>query len=96
MIKIVATMPVDATKIDEFKALAKVLVEGSAAEEGNISYTLNVSKKDPSVFVVMECWKDEAAIAFHNNTEHFTTSLPKMAALCTGEITIDLFDEVEL
>ncbi len=96
MIKILAKMPVDAAKVDEFKALAKVLVEGSAAEEGNISYSLNVSKKNPTEFVVMECWKDEATIAFHNKTEHFTSSLPKMAALCTGEITIDLFDEVEL
>ena len=42
----------------------------------------------------MEFWKDQAAIDFHNATEHFTTLLPKLAELCDGEIGIDLFDLV--
>ena len=94
MIKIVAKMPVKEDQVENFKTLARELVEKSAAEEGNVSYTLNVSKENKCLFAVIECWKDQAAVDYHNNTKHFTTLLPKIAALCDGEVTVELFDEV--
>lgn len=95
MIKIVAKMTVKAGKIDEFKTIARELVEKSAAEAGNVFYTLNASKENPSLFAIIECWRNQAAIDFHNATEHFTTILPKLAELCDGEGSVELFDEVE-
>jgi quinol monooxygenase YgiN len=95
MIKIVAKMPVKESEVETFKAAAKELVEKSAAEAGNVSYSLNVSTTDPCLFVIMECWKDQAAIDFHNQTEHFTTILPKLSALCEGDVSIELFNEIE-
>jgi quinol monooxygenase YgiN len=96
MIKIVAKMPVKDGEVENFKATAKELVEKSAAEAGNISYSLNVSTTNPSLFAIIEFWKDQAAIDFHNNTAHFTGILPKLAALCDGEISIELFNQVDL
>ncbi|MBE6477260.1 MAG: antibiotic biosynthesis monooxygenase [Propionibacteriaceae bacterium] len=95
MIKIIATMSVKAENSEDFKAIAKELVAKSAAEEGNISYSLNVSQNDPSCFAIVEFWKDQAAIDFHNATEHFTTLLPKLAELCDGEVGIEQFDTIE-
>jgi quinol monooxygenase YgiN len=95
MIKIVAKMPVKEELKEQFVAEAKELVEKSAAEAGNISYSLNVSRENPNVFAMIEIWKDEAAIESHNNTEHFTGILPKLADMCAGEITIDQYEEVE-
>lgn len=95
MIKIIAKMTAKNGQAENLKAAAKELVEKSATEAGNISYTLNVNKADPNQFAIMECWKDQAAIDFHNNTEHFTGILPKIAGLCDGDMTVDLFDEVE-
>lgn len=92
MIKIVAKMPVKADQVENFKAIARELVEKSAAEEGNISYSLNVSKADPNCLVFIEFWKDQAAIDSHNSTEHFTTILPKLAELCSSEPEIELFE----
>ena len=94
MIKIVAKMPVKASEVENFKATAKELVEKSAAEAGNVSYSLNVSTENPNLFAIIECWKDQAAIDFHNNTEHFTGILPKLSALCEGEVSIELFNEI--
>jgi len=95
MIKIIVNMPVKPGKVEEFKALAKDIVAASAAEAGNVYYTLNVSKDDPNLFAIMECWKDQAAINYHNATPHFTGILPKMIALCEGDIPIKLYDEVQ-
>ena len=96
MIKIVAKMTVKEGCAEEFKAAAKALVEQSAAEAGNVFYTLNVSAEDPNKFAIIECWKDQAAIDFHNQTEHFTTILPKLGALCEeGGNAVEFYQEVE-
>ncbi len=92
MIKIVAKMPVKPDQVENFKSMAKELVEKSAAEEGNITYSLNVSKSDPNCLTFIEFWKDEAAIAAHNATEHYTTIIPKLAKLCEGKSQVELFE----
>ncbi|MBO4576091.1 MAG: antibiotic biosynthesis monooxygenase, partial [Neisseriaceae bacterium] len=62
MIKIVAKMPVAASKVADFKAAARELVEKSRLESGNVFYTMNVSHNNPNLFAVIECWKDQAAV----------------------------------
>lgn len=95
MIKIVAKMHVKPGKAEEFKAMAKELVEKSRAEAGNVFYSLNVSTADPEALAFIECWKDQAAIETHNQTAHFTTILPKLAELCEAGAPADFFTEVE-
>lgn len=96
MIKIVAKVKVKASEVDNFKAMAKELVEKSRAEEGNISYALNESVEDPATLAFIEFWKDPKAIEIHNASEHFTTIFPKLAELREGDFSIELFKELEL
>lgn len=95
MIKIVAKMVLREECIQQFCAEAKELVEKSRKEEGNVSYSLNRSTADPRVFCFMEVWKDDRAIELHNATEHFTTILPKLAAMTAEDQPVDLYEEVE-
>ena len=95
MIKIIAKMTVKEGLADTFKAAAKELVEKSAAEAGNISYSLNVSLADPNTFAFIEFWKDQDAIDSHNASEHFTAILPKLGGMCVGEPSIELFNTIE-
>lgn len=94
MIKIIAKMYVRPECIDAFKAQAKELVEKSAAEAGNVSYSLNQSKADPCVLAFIEFWKDQDAIDAHNAAEHFTRILPILGGMCAKAPEIELFDEV--
>lgn len=94
MIKIVAKMVVREDAIGQFHELARELVEKSRAEEGNISYSLNQRTADQKLHAFIEIWKDHAAIDAHNQTEHFTTILPKLAELTTEPQPVDLFTEV--
>lgn len=94
MIKIVAKNHVKPECVQAFKDTAKELIEKSRAEEGNIFYTLNVSRNDPNTLVFIEDWKDQEAISFHNQTEHFTSILPKLAEMCSGAGEVELFDEI--
>jgi quinol monooxygenase YgiN len=56
----------------DFLEKTKPLVAASQAEEGNISYELFQHTVNPNEFIVVEEWKDLAAIEFHNQTPHFT------------------------
>ncbi len=95
MIKIVAEMVVKAECLDSFKALAKELVEKSAAEEGNIVYTLNQNTADSCVLAFIETWKDQAAIDAHNASAHFTGILPKLQPLCSSVPPFKIYKEIE-
>lgn len=94
MIKIVCHMKVMAEKVDDFKAVAKEIVEKSSAESGNISYTLNQNIKNPQELTMIEVWKDQTAINEHNTSEHFTRILPQMVAMCEAAPAIHLYNEV--
>ena len=94
MIKIVAKNYVKPECVQAFKDTAKELIEKSRAEEGNIFYTLNVSMSDPNTLVFIENWKDQSAIDFHNNTDHFTSIVPKLAEMCNAEGEVELFSEI--
>ncbi|MCR5388597.1 MAG: antibiotic biosynthesis monooxygenase [Lachnospiraceae bacterium] len=96
MLKVVAPMIIKKDKIDEFKKTARELIEKSNGEAGNVYYTLNQSTTNPQKFAMLECWKDEAALKTHMESEHFKSMLPVM-----GEMTeapggeIETFIEVE-
>lgn len=94
MIKIVAKNHVKPECVQAFKDAAKELIEKSRQEEGNIFYTLNVSKNNPNTLVFIEAWKDQAAIDFHNQTDHFTSIVPKLHQMCHEEGDVELFDEI--
>ena len=94
MIKIVAKNYVKPECVQAFKDTAKELIEKSRAEEGNIFYTLNVSVNDPNTLVFIENWKDQAAIEFHNKSEHFTGIVPKLGQFCAREGEVELFVEI--
>ncbi|MBQ1286148.1 MAG: antibiotic biosynthesis monooxygenase [Lachnospiraceae bacterium] len=94
MIKIIAKNYVKPECVQVFIDTAKELIEKSCAEEGNIFYTLNVSKNDPNTLVFIENWKDQAAIDFHNKTEHFTSIVPKLDEMCNREVSVEIFEEI--
>lgn len=94
MIKIVAWTLVKEGMEELYKAAAKDLVAASAAEEGNITYTLNQDLTNPRMFAMIEIWKDQEAIEKHNASEHFTTIVPKLGEMAENK-GIALYKEVE-
>ena len=94
MIKIVSRNIIKEGELDHVKEILKELVQKSAAEEGNVFYTLNQDINEPNVLTFIECWKDQDAINIHNATEHFQRIVPQMKALCEGGI-VNFYEEVE-
>lgn len=91
-LKIIATINVK----PEFKAdifdMLKTVTNASRKEEGNISYILHEDINNSSKVIILEEWKSQEAIDFHNQTDHFLllkTELGKKA----DSLMIDIIRE---
>jgi len=58
-------------KVESFLTATQELIEKSRAEEGCISYTLFQNPTDETSFLFFEEWRNQAAIDYHFETEHF-------------------------
>ncbi|MCA9764792.1 MAG: antibiotic biosynthesis monooxygenase [Carnobacterium sp.] len=61
-----ATFFIKENKRDEFLASIKPLIAATLLEEGCISYDFYESFEEPNRFVMIENWKNQAAIHAHN------------------------------
>lgn len=57
------------------------LIHSSREESGNVSYDLYKDTEKENVYTMVEVWKDEVAVASHNTSEHFTSSLAKQNSI---------------
>ena len=55
---------------------------------------MNQSQDDPTLFCFLEAWKDQAAIDYHNHSEHFTRIVPQFAALTEQPFAVERYGEV--
>ena len=94
MIKVVAKTLIKEECIGEFTAIAKKLVELSQKEEGNISYSLNVSTQNPAAFCFIEIWESPQALAVHSKSAHFLEAMKNMKPMTEAKMTIDMYTEV--
>jgi quinol monooxygenase YgiN len=58
---------------DRFVAAAKTLRDASVKEAGNIEYSLWAPIDGGSEVVVLERWRDRAAVEAHHAAEHMAT-----------------------
>lgn len=88
MISIVAKFTVNPGKEEEFLYLANVLVIASKEEKGCIEYGLHKDVNKERTYCMLEKWKDQAAIDEHNNSKHFTKTIPMIGKIASVEVDI--------
>ncbi|MFB5269746.1 putative quinol monooxygenase [Paenibacillus enshidis] len=91
MIIIHADLKVLAEKRETFLALMQGLVKASQAEEGNQRYTLMQDVEDENSFTVVEEWKDQAAVDFHNQTAHFQSFVAAVPECLAAPLQVSKF-----
>lgn len=94
MLKVVAKTVVREDSIEEFKSVAKELVEKSKTEKGNISYSLNQSTSDPKVLTILEIWEDMDALKAHCASEHFVRIAPQLGQFAEQACPIEMYSQV--
>lgn len=94
MITINATVYVNKDAIKEYKALTNVLIPGTQNELGNLRYDMYQSIEQPTEFVFIEQYADQAALDAHHNADHFTSFLKNVAPFLSKDMDVSVFHEV--
>ena len=79
------------------KAFAPLsVIVNSDTEPGNLLYKLCKSRSDPDTYVVMELYRDQAAVDEHPKTKHFTELFPAVReCLVPGPPDFEFVDSVD-
>lgn len=94
MIKVIATLIAKSDKVEETKTALSSLVAPTMAEEGCILYELFQSDVDPTEFVTLEEWVDQAAIDGHMASEHIAAALAVAPEILAADPKIVSFTRV--
>lgn len=70
-LKIIAVITVKPEYAEELLSAMQNVVNATRKEDGNISYDLHQNINNPVEYTLIEVWKSEQAIDFHNASEHF-------------------------
>ena len=92
-LKIVATIVVLEAYKTELERVFRKVVNETRKEEGNISYDLHQDIKNPCKYVILERWKDNDAIEFHNQTAHFKELLSATEGRVES-LTVDVIEKI--
>ena len=95
-IGVIATIPVQEGKNEEFEAVFMALAAQVVANEPGCSfYTLNRSKSDPQTYKVLESYVDKAALEAHGKTDYFKAANVKLGGLVAGMPDVEYLDCIE-
>lgn len=94
-IGIIARLTVQQGKNAEFETVFGELAAAVRANEtGNNFYALHQSREDANLYVVMEQYRDEDAVAAHRASDHFRTIGAKLGPLLAAPPDIQTFDSI--
>lgn len=96
MIALTAHMTAKEGKEADLERVLGALAEKVLANESGCKmYQLTRSKADPRSYLVIERYEDDAALAYHSNTDHFKAAIPEIMACLEAPPQIALFEELE-
>lgn len=96
MIIIHALMQVNPAREEEFLEVAKTLIAATHEEEGNLSYELYKHPVEGNLYIMVETWRDQAAVAAHNTSPHFTGFAAQAGSFLTAPLDVKLYNAEEL
>jgi quinol monooxygenase YgiN len=94
MLSVIAKLPVQEGKVDDAIATLRELMAHVAGEEGTLLYTMNRAKAAPNTLVMIERYRDKAALSAHSSSPHFKALFPKIQGLLSGEPEISVLEEL--
>ena len=94
MISVIAKIPLQDGKAKEFTEAFKEIAAGVATEEGNFLYSLNFSKKEPNIAVIMERYQDKDALGLHSQSDHYKAFGARIGGILAGAPEVVIMNEI--
>jgi len=83
-----------AEKLEELRTRLLKMVEFTKQEDGCLFYDLHVDRTDPTIFYFLEGWKNEAALAFHDQTPYVKAIIKDAPELTTDGIKVNFMSRI--
>ncbi|MFS0653879.1 putative quinol monooxygenase [Bacillus sp. 179-C3.3 HS] len=96
MIIIHAGMTIQPDKEHIFLEEINSLIKASQAEEGNVSYNLLKDTEKENAYLMVEVWKDDAAVQSHNASPHFQAFVAKAKELLAAPLDVVAYNGEQL
>lgn len=80
LIFITAKFPVKPEHADEWPSLAREFTEATRAENGCLWFDWSRSLEDPTVYVLVEAFRDDEAGGAHVRSDHFAKATSELPA----------------
>ena len=84
MIFITAKFPVKPEHADDWPEISRRFTEATRAEEGCLWFDWSRSLDDPSEYVLVEAFRDDAAGGAHVRSDHFKEAIADLPAYLTA------------
>jgi len=96
MIGVVATMKVKPDQTGAFEAAMLNLVKATRANEPGVKlYQFCRSAKEPTTYIVMELYQDQATLDAHMKSEWFRGAGPALGACLADRPALDRYDAID-
>ncbi|MBN8607385.1 MAG: antibiotic biosynthesis monooxygenase [Caulobacterales bacterium] len=96
MIGVVATMKVKPDQVAAFEDAMRDLVRATRANEPGVTvYHFCRSQKEPTTYIVMEMYADQATLDAHMGSEWFRGASPKLGPCLAERPLLEKFDPLE-
>lgn len=76
---------------EAFLEAARILIPLSRAEEGNLGYQLLKNTEKANRYTMVELWRDQEAVAYHNATGHLQDFISKAASFMAAPMQLEAF-----
>ena len=96
MLVTITTVTIKPGKAGDFETVLRAVAEKSEAREpGCLSYRGFRKKDAPATFIVVEQYRDRAALDAHRTTDHFAEAMEKAGGLMAAEPQITFCEPVD-
>lgn len=85
---VVATVPIKPEAVEEARPVFDTLIAASRQEAGVVSYDLYESASVPNTYVMVERYRDQAALEEHMASPHLADAFAAVGPLLAGEVVI--------
>lgn len=95
MVGLIAKLKIKEGKVEEAIRLFQELIPHVRKEEGTLFYTLNRDSANPNLLIVMERYRDMAALQVHATTPQFADFVVKSGPLMDGSFEMTILEEID-
>jgi len=94
VLHVVAHIRAKEESVAEVRAAVESFIAPTRAEDGCLRYDLLLNEDDPTEFVFVEEWRDEAALEVHAATPHILAGRERMAGRLAAPVAVRKYRQI--